>query len=184
MDHRPAAVAGLTLAALCLAAAGLVGCTKSTATQPTTTTASTTTTTAPSETQLSVDGVRPGVLQAPFYPPITVTQVSCGPAPKGGQFVRIDLPAGGPGTPSNSVMSHATALIVVPEAAILIDPRYPQRVLYSEAMASISTTMNDFVLTLANNVGTGANGAVVEVGNVQVSGGFQCPAAQVPYPGT
>lgn len=187
MEHRQAAVAGLGLATLCLAAACLGACSKATVGQTATTVAaSTTSTTAPSATSLVVDGVSPGVLQAPFYPQVTVTQVSCGSAPKGGVFVRIDLPAGGAGTPAHSVLAAPTAVIVVPGAAILIDPRYPNHVLYEEGMQSITTGTGSeaFVLTLANFVGTGADGATVEVGNVQVNGGYQCPAAQVPYPGT
>ncbi|MGH9125187.1 MAG: hypothetical protein ACRDZ8_10745 [Acidimicrobiales bacterium] len=184
MEHRSATVAGLWLAALCLAAACLAGCSKSSVGQTTTTVAATTTSTTPSATSLTIDGVTPGVLQAPFYPQVTVTKVTCGAAPKGGMFVRIDLPAGGPGTPAHSVLAAPTAVIVVPGAAILINPQYPNRVLYEEAMQSIATGAGDFVLTLANFVGTGADGATVEVGNVQISGGFQCPSAQIPYPGT
>jgi len=187
VEHRPATVAGLGLAALCLAASWLGGCSKAGVGQTTTTIAAvTTSTTAPSATSLTVDGVSPGVLQPPFYPQVTVTQVSCGAAPKGGVFVRIDLPAGGAGTPAHSVLAAPTAVIVVPGAAILINPHYPNHVLYQEGMASITTGtgIEDIVLTLANFVGTGADGATVAVGNVQVNGSYQCPPTQVPYPGT
>jgi hypothetical protein len=155
----------------------------------TTVPATTTTTTAPATSDLTVDGVRPGVLQSPFYASVTVTQVTCGQAPKGGAFVRIDLPPGTGTTTPGSVMTRATAIIVVPGAAVLVDPTDPSRVLYAENMTNITTTTAIgpaavFVLTLANFTSRGANGLTVVVGNVQVNGTYQCPATSVPYPGT
>ena len=151
--------------------------------------ATTTTTTAPATSDLMVDGVRPGVLLNPFYAPVTVTQVTCGLAPKGGEFVRIDLPPGTGTTTPGSVMTRATAVIVVPGAAVLVDPTAPAHVLYAENMATITTTTAIgpaavFVLTLSNFASRGDNGLSVVVGNVQVNGTYQCPAAAVPYPGT
>ena len=174
--------AGAALAGLLL-----VGCGHSKAALPTTTVAPTTTSTTmpPASSNLTVVGVRPGVLQAPFYPQVMVSQVSCGPAPKGGRFVRIDLPAGPAGTPAKSVLTQRTAVIVVPSAAILVDPRFLSRVLYVEAMKSVTTaTQGAFVLTLHNLVGTGGDGLTVEAGNVQINGDYQCPPADVAYPGT
>jgi len=151
--------------------------------------ATTSTTTAPATSDLMVDGVRPGVLQNPFYAPVTISQVTCGLAPKGGEFVRIDLPPGTGTTTPGSVMTRATAVIVVPGGAVLVDPTDPTHVLYAENMANITTTATGgplavFVLTLANFASRGANGLSVVVGNVQVNGSYQCPATAVPYPGT
>jgi hypothetical protein len=80
----------------------LVGCGHSTAAAPPTSTIAptTTSTTQPAVSKLTVVGVRPGVNQAPFYPQITVVTVSCGAAPQGGRFVRVDLPAGAARTPA------------------------------------------------------------------------------------
>jgi hypothetical protein len=164
----------------------LVGCGHSKEALTTTTTATTTTTSTSvaAASSLVAVGVRPGVLQAPFYPQVTITQVTCGAAPKGGRFVRLDLPAGGAGTPARSVLTKATAVIVVPGAAVLVDPRYVTRVLYVEGMKSVTTaTQGAFVLTLHNLVATGGDGLAVEVGNVQVNGDYQCPATDVTYPG-
>ncbi|HEX3541952.1 MAG TPA: hypothetical protein VHT75_16075 [Acidimicrobiales bacterium] len=174
-------VAGVAMAGLLL-----VGCGGGKAALATTTIATTTTsTTAPVVSNLTAVGVRPGVNQAPFYPQVMVTRVTCGPAPKGGRFVRVDLPAGPAGTPAKSALTHPTAVIVVPNAAILVDPRFLSRVLYVEAMKSVTTaTQGAFVLTLHNLVATGGDGLAVEAGNVQLIGDYQCPAADVAYPGT
>lgn len=163
----------------------LVGCSHTIAAVTTTTTATTTTTTVPVVSSLTVTGVRPGVLQAPFFPQAAVTQVSCGLAPGGGRFVRIDVPAGGAGTPAKTVMTVPTAVIVTPGSAALSDPRYLARILYSETMKSITTaTQGAFVLTLQNMASTGGDGLTVEVGNVQIVGDYQCPDTDAPYPGT
>jgi hypothetical protein len=169
-------------------ALALVGCSSKSAVVGPTTTIATTTTTAPATSDLMVDGVRPGVLQPKFYPPITVSQVSCGVAPKGGVFVRIDLPAGPAGTPPGTVLTKPTAVIVVPGGAVLVDPTAGTDVLYAESMATITTTAGGgpqavFVLTLGNFASRGADGLSVVVGNIQINGNYQCPAA-VPYPGT
>lgn len=180
----------LTLAAV-LGAFVLVGCgAKATPiTGNTTTVPATTTTTAAATSDLMVQGVRPGVLQAPFYAPVTVTHVSCGVAPKGGVFVRVDLPPGTGTTTPGSVMTKATAVIVVPGGAVLVDPTDPSHVLYAENMANITTTTGSgpnavFVLTLGNFAGRGGDGLSVVVGNVQVNGNYQCPPTAVAYPGT
>jgi hypothetical protein len=167
-------------------AAWLVACGSSKAAAPATTIATTTTsTTIPAVSNLTVVGVRPAVLQAPFYPQITATQVTCGLAPKGGRFVRVDLPAGGAGTPAKSVLTVPTAVIVVPGGAVLVDPRYLTRALYAENMKSITTaTQGAFVLTLGNVVRTGGDGLSVVTGNVQVNGDYECPATDVAFPGT
>ena len=133
---------------------GLAGCGHTTTTLPPKTVASTTTTstTIPVLSSLMIDGVRPRVLQAPFYPQVTVTQVTCG-VPKGGRFVRVDLPAGIAGTTAKSVLTKPTAVIIVPGAAVLVDPRFIERVLYSEGMKSIAvSTQGSFVLTMVNLV--------------------------------
>jgi hypothetical protein len=165
---------------------GVVGCSSSKTAAPTTTIATTTTSTIPPVvSNLMVDGVRPGVLQAPFYPPITVTQVVCGVDPKGGRFVRIDLPAGASGTPGRTVLTEPTAVLVTPGEAVLFDPRFSTRYLYTEGMANIATsTAGVFVLTLGNYYATGGDGLTVVVGNVQINGDYQCPATDVVYPGT
>lgn len=165
----------------------LAGCSRSAASLPPTTvaTTSTTSTTVPVVSNLMIDGVRPGVLQAPFYPQATVTQVTCGTAPKGGRFVRIDLPAGAAGTTARSVLTKPTAVIVVTGAAVVVDPRFVNRVLYAEAMKSITvSTQGSFVLTMSNLQKVGGDGLSVQVGNVRVIGGYQCPATDVAYPGT
>jgi hypothetical protein len=174
----------------------LVGCSSGKKTAaPTTTVAATTTTTA-ALSQLTVDGQPPGscaegsgatcVLRPPFYPQITVTQVTCGPAPKGGTFVRIDLPAGGTGTPAHTVFTEPTAVIVVNGGAVLVNPSHVDTVLYDEAMTSITTAAQGgvFVLAMTNAASRGADGLTVEVGAVQINGGYQCPATAVAYPGT
>src|SRR5580658_7914625 len=117
-------------------ALGLMGCSGHLAAVGPTTTIATTTTTMPATSDLMVDGVRPGVLENPFYAPVTVTQVTCGVAPKGGEFVRIDLPPGTGTTTPGSVMTRATAVIVVPGGAVLVDPTDPTHVLYAENMAN------------------------------------------------
>jgi hypothetical protein len=167
-------------------AATLVGCSRSPASvAPTTIAPTTTTSTTIPASSLTVVGVRPGVLQAPFYPQATVGQVSCGVAPNGGRFVRIDVPAGAAGTPAHSVLTNATAVIVVPGGAMLSDPRFLTRTLYSETMKSITTsTQGALVLTLQNVAATGGDGSPVEVGNVQVVGDYECPATDAAYPGT
>ncbi|MDQ1443078.1 MAG: hypothetical protein QOG97_3306 [Acidimicrobiaceae bacterium] len=169
-----------------VAIVALGACSNSKAAVATTTIATTTTsTTLAAVSQLTVVGVRPAVLQAPFYPQLTVTQVSCGKAPQGGRFVRVDLPAGGAGTPAKSVLTQPTAVIVVSGGAVLVDPRYITRVLYAESMKSITTaTHGAFVLTLGNLAKTGGDGLSVVVGNVQVNGDYECPGADVAFPGT
>ena len=171
-----------------VAALGLVGCSAGkTATGPTTTTiaAPPTSTTMAATSSLIVDGVRPGVLQAPFYPQITVNQVTCGVDPGRGRFVLIDLPPGIAGTTAKSVLTQPTAVIVVPGAAVLVNLQYLHRVLYQEAMTSITTaTQGVFVLSMVNFFATGGSGLTVEVGAVQLNGSYQCPAVDVPYPGT
>ncbi len=166
-------------------ALAVVGCSHTNTAVTTTTIATTTTSTVvPVVSNLTVTGVRPGVLQAPFFPPATVTQVSCGLAPNGGRFVRIDIPAGAAGTPAKTVMTVPTAVLVTPGSAALSDPRYLARILYSETMKSITTaTQGAFVLTLQNMAGVGGDGLSVEVGNVQVVGDYECPATDTPYPG-
>jgi hypothetical protein len=129
-------------------------------------------------------GVRPAVSQPPFYPPITITSVSCGVFPKGGRFVRVDLPAS-PASPAKTVLTKPTAVIVAPGGAILVDPRYTTRVLYSESMPSITTAKQGaFVLTMHNTARTGGDGLSVVTGAVQVNGNYACPAVDVTYPGT
>lgn len=169
-----------------VAVAALAGCKGGTAvTKVTVPSTSTTSTTAPALSQLNVVGVRPGVLQAPFYPQITVTQVSCGVDPGRGRFVRIDLPAGGAGTPVHTVFTKPTAVIVVPGAAVVVDPRYPHRVLYDEAMINITTgTQGVFVLSMSNFNATGSDGLTVAAGALQLNGDYQCPTTDVAYPGT
>ncbi len=165
----------------------LAACSHSVATVPPTTVASTTTTstTVAVVSNLTIDGVRPAVLQAPFYPQVKVTQVTCGAAPKGGRFVRIDLPAGAAGTTGKSVLTKPTAVIVVPGAAVLVDPRFINRALYAEAMKSIAvSTQGSFVLNMVNLAKLGGDGLSVQVGSVRVVGGYQCPATDVAYPGT
>lgn len=176
----------------------LVGCSSGKKALVSTTTVATTTTTAAAVSQLTVDGQPPGscaegagstcVIRAPFYPQITVTQVSCGPAPKGGTFVRIDLPAGAAGTPARTVLSEPTAVIIVNGGAVLVNPNYIDDVLYDEAMTSITTTNSPgggvFVLALTNDASRGHDGLTVEDGAVQINGGYQCPATPVAYPGT
>lgn len=152
---------------------------------PTTTLAPTTTSTTVADSNLTVVGVRPGVLQAPFYPQTTVTRVSCGVAPMGGRFVRLDLAPGAAGTPAGSVLTVPTAVIVVPGGAVLLDPRFLSKVLYAESMKSITTaTQGAFVLTLQNAAGGGGDGLTVVAGNVQVYGDYVCPDTDVAYPGT
>jgi hypothetical protein len=98
--------------------------------------------------------------------------------------VRIDLPAGAAGTPAGSVLTKKTAVIVVPGAAVLIDPRYLHHVLYVEAMKSIVTaTQGAFVLSMTNFEHTGGDGSTVQVGAVQLNGNYQCPGVDVGYPG-
>jgi hypothetical protein len=105
--------------------------------------------------------------------------------PKGGRFVRIDVPAGIAGTTAKSVLTKPTAVIVVPGAAVLVDSRFIERVLYSEGMKSITvSTQGSFVLTMVNLVKNGGDGLTVQVGNVRVIGDYECPATDVAYPGT
>jgi hypothetical protein len=165
----------------------LVGCEHSTAAAPPTSAIATTTTstTEPAVSKLTVVGVRAGVNQAPFYPQITVAAVSCGVAPQGGRFVRIDLPAGAAGTPAKSVLTNPTAVLVAPGGAVLVDPRYITRPLYAEAMKSVATAKEGaFVLTLHNVSATGGDKLSVVAGNVQIYGDYQCPGTDVAYPGT
>ncbi len=164
----------------------MAGCSHSVATSATTTVAptSTTSTTVAAVSSLMIDGVRPGVLQAPFYPLVTVDHVTCGTGPKG-HFVRIDVPAGVAGTTAKSVMTVPTAVVVVAGAAILFDPRYSTRALYAEAMKSIVvSTSGSFVLTMVSTARTGGDGLSVQTGNVRVIGDYQCPSTDVAYPGT
>ncbi len=179
---RARALMGLAVASL----AALGGCSHSTAAAPPPTIATTTTsTTVPVSSSLTVVGVRPGVLQAPFYPQVTVSQVSCGVSPTGGRFVRVNLPAGGAGTSPKSVLTVPTAVVVVPGAAVLVDPRFTTRVLYLETMKSITTaSQGAFVLTLQNLAKAGGDGLSVAVGNVQVNGDYECPTVDVAFPGT
>ena len=149
---------------------------------PTTTVPPTTSTTAPVTSKLEVTGVRPGVLQNPFYPMITVTSVTCGAAPAKGRFVRIVLPPGGPGTPARSALTEPTAVIVVPGEARLVDRT--SKVLYDERMPSIVTAAQGaFVLTMENVAGTSGSGLSVQVGALQLNGDYTCPDADVAYPG-
>jgi hypothetical protein len=131
-----------------------------------------------------VDGVRPGVLQAPFYPQVTVTTVTCGVV-NGKRFVRVDVPAGAPGTTVKSVLTMPTAVFIAPGAAVLVDPRFLTRILYAENMKSVVVaTQGSFVLTMQNVARTGGDGLSVQVGNVRVIGDYECPATDVAYPGT
>lgn len=172
-------------AAAVVAAVTLAGCGGSKAAAPPTTTIPTTTTTTapPAVSKLTIVGVRPGVNQAPFYPQITVTQVTCGASPQGGRFVRIDLPVGAAGTPARTALTNPTVVIVATGGAVLLDPRYLTRVLYAESMKSVSTAKQGaFVLTLHNVASTTSDKLSVVTGNVQVYGDYECPAADVAYP--
>ncbi|MDQ1427595.1 MAG: hypothetical protein QOK39_1071, partial [Acidimicrobiaceae bacterium] len=102
-----------------------------------------------------------------------------------GRFVRVDLPAGAAGTPAKSVLTNATAVLVAPGGAVLVDPRYITRPLYAEAMKSVATAKEGaFVLTLHNVNATGGDKLSVVDGNVQVYGDYQCPGTDAAYPGT
>jgi hypothetical protein len=165
----------------------LAGCGGSKAAGPATTTipATTTTTAPPVVSKLTVVGVRPGVNQPPFYPQITVTQVSCGVSPQGGRYVRVDLPVGGAGTPARTALTDPTAVIVATGGAVLLDPKYLTRVLYAESMKSVTTAKQGaFVLTLHNVTSTSGDKLSVVAGNVQVYGDYECPDADIAYPGT
>jgi hypothetical protein len=132
----------------------------------------TTSTTMPPVSSLSIQGVKPAVLQAPFYPMVTVSTVSCGTGPAG-RFVRLDLPPGPAGTPVQSGMTRPTYVIVLPGRAELRDAT--GRVLYRDPNRSIApATHGSLVLAL---IGSGEN-------DVQVNGGYACPDADVAYPGT
>ncbi len=164
---------------------GLAGCGhRATHTVLSTTTAAATTTTAPPVlSKLAVTGVRPGVLQDPFYPMVTVTSVRCGAAPAKGRFVRVDLPAGGSGTPAHSAMTEPTAVIVVPGESKVVDRA--NKVLYDEKMPSIITApQGAFVLTMETVASTSSSGLSVQVGVLQLNGDYICPDADVAYPGT
>jgi hypothetical protein len=161
-------VAGLLVVPLAVAA-----CTSSPKAAPVpSSTVALATTTLPPLSNLSVQGVKPGVLQAPFYPMVTVSTVSCGTGP-GGRFVRLDLPAGPAGTPAQTGLSQPTYVIVLPGKAELRDGA--SRVLYRDPNKGIApATRGSLVLAL---IGAGEN-------DVQVNGGYTCPDTDVAYPGT
>ena len=91
--------------------------------------------------------------------------------------MRVDLPAGAAGTPAKSVLTNATAVLVAPGGAVLVDPRFITRPLYAEAMKSVATAKEGaFVLTLHNVTANRRRQAV--------GGGRQCPALRgLPVPG-
>src|SRR5258708_1067208 len=115
VERRRATVGSIGLAVV---AAALGGCTPAshratpTTLPPTTTTEPPDTAPPPPPTSPTVSGVGPIPQQPPFYPAITVTSVVCGSAPGGARYVRADLPAGQPGTPSRSVLAQPTYVLI------------------------------------------------------------------------
>jgi hypothetical protein len=130
---------------------------------------------------LIVNGVSPGVEQAPFYPATTVTYVACGPVP-GGNFLEFIVPPGTAPGYTQSAMANATAVIVVPGEAVLVDRT--GKTLYQQKLAGITTgTQGALVLSLTNATSTSGAGGVVESGAVDVSGTFKCAITNAKYPG-
>jgi hypothetical protein len=175
------------LGAMLLGLLMTAGCGKSSSsntaasTLPTTTEAPTATAAAPA-TSLSVSGTGPIPQEPPFYPQVTVTSVSCGTG-LNGRFVRVDLPAGGPGTPPRSAMAQPTAVLIVPGKATLVD--HTNKTLYEQDDPSIAPARQGaLVLSLTNTTSTGGDGRIAETGAVDVSGDYACPAKDVAYPGT
>ena len=184
--RRWRSAAALPAALSCLLVAS--GCSQSSSptisstasTLPTTTEAPTTA--PPPGTTLSVSGTGPIPQEPPFYPQITVTSVSCGTG-LNGRFIRVDLPAGGSGTPSRSALAQPTALIIVPGKATLLD--HTNKILYEQDDPSIAPShQGALVLSLTNTTTTGGDGRIAETGAIDVSGDYACPAKDVPFPGT
>jgi hypothetical protein len=149
-------------------------------THPTTTEAPTTA--PPPGTSLSVSGTGPIPQEPPFYPQITVTFASCGTG-LNGRFIRVDLPAGGPGTPSRSALAQPTAVLIVSGKATLID--HTNKILYEQDDPSIAPSHRGaLVLSLTNTTSTGGDGRIAETGAIDVSGDYACPAKDAPFPGT
>jgi hypothetical protein len=172
---------GPRLVAMVVAGCGGGAKSASTATLPPTTVLPTTA--PPATTALQVSGVGPIPLQPPFYPQVTVTAVSCGDAPGGGRFVRIDLPAGQPGTPAGSVLVDQSSVMVVPGKAVLLD--HTGKVVYEEDRASIATARQGaMIVSLTNVTGRGGDGRTVESGAIDISGDYGCPAADQIFPGS
>jgi hypothetical protein len=145
------------------------------------TTVANTPTTAPPASDLLVSGVSPGVEQAPFYPPTTVTYVACGPVP-GGTFAEFIVPGGTTPAYTRSAMGSATAVIVVPGEAVLVDRT--GKTLYQQNLAGITTgTQGALVLSMTNQTYTNGSGQPVEAGAVNVSGSYACAVTNAKYPG-
>jgi len=145
------------------------------------TTKATTTTAAPAVSALTVQGVSPGVEQAPFYPQITVSSVTCGPT-AGGRYVALTLPAGGPGAPAGSVMTEATVAFIVPGKAVVED--FARKVDYEQDSGNITTARRGtFVLSLTNVTFSSGDNKSVPVGAINIEGDYTCPATDVPLTG-
>jgi hypothetical protein len=163
---------GLSLvcvAALCsLAACGSGKGTSSATSAPTTTT-----TAAPTvqyrPTKLSVSGFSPGVNQAPFYPTIEITAVTCSAG-----TVTAAIPAGGPGTPAKSALTVPTSLVFRTGRAELRDRA--GKVLYNEVDRTLSAnTHGSVVISMTNVATTDTDARRVAVGAFDVSGDYLCP---------
>jgi hypothetical protein len=170
------------LVALLLASACSSGTSQSasTSTPPPPVTAAAPTTTAKAVSSLTVSGVSPGVEQAGFYPPVTVTSVVCGPSGTG-RYVALALPVGGPGTPAGSVLTEPTIAFVVAGKAVVKD--FAGKVLYEEDMPSISVARRgSVVLSLTNITSQSGDGRAVADGAVNISGDYVCPASDTALP--
>ena len=160
----------LTVAALCsLAACGGGKGSSSTTSAPTTTTTTAAPTVQYRPTKLSVSGYSPGVLQAPFYPTVEITKVTCAP----GTFTAA-IPAGGAGTTPKTALTVPTSLVLRAGHADLKD--HAGKVLYSEVDRSIAVSDHgSVVLSMTNAAAADTDGRKVSVGAFVVSGDYLCP---------
>jgi hypothetical protein len=128
-----------------------------------------------------VSGVSPGVEQAPFYPPVTVASVVCGPSGSG-RYVAVGVPAGGPGVQAGSALTEPTVAFVLNGKAVIKD--LAGKVLYEEDMPTISVARHgSLVLSLTNVAPQSSDGRAVPDGAVNISGDYTCPASDTILPG-
>ena len=119
-------------------------------------------------TKLSIAGYSGGVNQAPFYPPVVVTAVTCPTAPT--RSVIATLPAGGSGT----ALSVPTTLVIEAGKAEVRD--HAGRALYREAKPSLAPSDHgSLVLSMTAAASSDSDRRRVPYGALDISGPYLCP---------
>jgi len=96
--------------------------------------------------------------------------------------VEVQLPAGGAGTTPGSALTEATTTVVVAGRAEVKD--HTGKVLYADAEPTIVVAPQGVLaLSMPNVTEVGGDQRPVEIGAVNLSGNYTCPALSVLFPG-